>query len=92
MQLGNDESTRVTAHCWETAKAQSTAKGMARTLLLGLFNIEVLLKSNLTGGINKIQPSAERCQALDPKKLTALLGKTIRNNFVYLNILKSYWK
>uniref|UniRef100_A0AAV2JNL6 Uncharacterized protein n=1 Tax=Knipowitschia caucasica TaxID=637954 RepID=A0AAV2JNL6_KNICA len=50
---GNDD-IRVAAHCWETAKAQPTAKGMARTLLLGLFSIDVLLKSNLTGGINKV--------------------------------------
>jgi hypothetical protein len=49
---------------------------MARTLLLGLFSIEVLLKSNLTGGVNKVDPSAERRQPLDPKKLKALLGKT----------------
>ncbi|GAA6073320.1 uncharacterized protein LOC121188764, partial [Tachysurus ichikawai] len=48
--LGNEDSTRVSAHCWETAKAQPTEKGMARTLLLGLFSIDVLLKSNLTGG------------------------------------------
>jgi len=79
--LGNDDSTRVSAHCWETAKAQPTAKGMARTLLLGLFSIDVLLKSNLTGGVNKVDPSAERRQPLDPKKLTALLSKTIRIYF-----------
>ncbi|XP_076130078.1 uncharacterized protein LOC143111709 [Alosa pseudoharengus] len=72
VQLGNDD-IRVAAHCWETAKAQPTAKGMARTLLLGLFSIEVLLKSNLTGGVNKVDPSAERRQPLDPKKLKALL-------------------
>ncbi|MEQ2178372.1 hypothetical protein GOODEAATRI_013313, partial [Goodea atripinnis] len=73
VQLGNDDSTRVSAHCWETAKAQPTAKGMARTLLLGLFSVDVLLKSNLTGGVNKVNPSAERRQPLDPKKLKALL-------------------
>lgn len=73
--------TRVSAHCWETAKAQSTAKGMAHTLLLGLFSIDVLLKSNLMGGVNKVDPSAERRQPLDPKKLTPLLSKTIKIYF-----------
>uniref|UniRef100_A0AAV2KHK3 BED-type domain-containing protein n=1 Tax=Knipowitschia caucasica TaxID=637954 RepID=A0AAV2KHK3_KNICA len=67
-----NDAIRVAAHCWETAKAQPTAKGMARTLLLGLFSIDVLLKSNLTGGINKVDPTAERRQPLDPKKLKAL--------------------
>ncbi|KAL1250602.1 hypothetical protein QQF64_018398 [Cirrhinus molitorella] len=47
----------------------------------GLFSIDVLLKSNLTGGVNKVDPSAERRQPLDPKKLTALLSKTIRIYF-----------
>ncbi|XP_077063578.1 uncharacterized protein LOC143715715 [Siphateles boraxobius] len=78
--LGNDDSTRVSAHCWETAKAQPTAKGMARTLLLGLFSIDVLLKSNLTGGVNKVDPSAERRQPLDPKKLTALLNAVVQQH------------
>ncbi|XP_060729478.1 uncharacterized protein LOC132847992 [Tachysurus vachellii] len=78
--LGNDDSTRVSAHCWETAKAQPTAKAMARTLLLGLFSIDVLLKSNLTGGVNKVDPSAERRQPLDPKKLTALLNAVVQQH------------
>ncbi|XDV10894.1 hypothetical protein PO909_000005 [Leuciscus waleckii] len=78
--LGNDDSTRVSAHCWETTKAQPTAKGMARTLLLGLFSIDVLLKSNLTGGVNKVDPSAERRQPLDPKKLTALLNAVVQQH------------
>ncbi|KAJ4947498.1 hypothetical protein JOQ06_009533, partial [Pogonophryne albipinna] len=73
--LGNDGETTVSAHCWETAKAQSTANGMARTLLMGIFSVDVLLKSNLTGGLNKVDPTAERRQALDGKKLQALLGK-----------------
>ncbi|KAK5934059.1 hypothetical protein CgunFtcFv8_014483 [Champsocephalus gunnari] len=71
--LGNDGETTVSAHCWETAKAQSTANGMARTLLMGIFSVDVLLKSNLTGGLNKVDPTAERRQALDGKKLEALL-------------------
>ncbi|XP_036408042.1 uncharacterized protein LOC118794019 [Megalops cyprinoides] len=80
VKLGNDDSTRVSAHCWETAKAQPTAKGMARTLLLGLFSIDVLLKSNLTGGVNKVDPSAERRQPLDPTKLKALLDAVVQKH------------
>nr|XP_046228121.1 uncharacterized protein LOC124050001 [Scatophagus argus] len=80
VKLGNDDSTRVSAHCWETAKAQATAKGMARTLLLGLFSVEVLLKSNLTGGLNKVDPTAERRQPLDPVKLKALLDAVVQKH------------
>lgn len=72
----------VSTHCWETAKTQPTAKGMARTLLLGLFSIDVQLKSNLNGGVNKVNPSAERRQPLDPKKLKALLSKTVKKCLV----------
>lgn len=54
VQLG-DGDVKVSKHCWETACAQTTAKGMARTLLQGLFSLEVLLQSNLTGGVNKVQ-------------------------------------
>ncbi|KAK2868908.1 hypothetical protein Q7C36_000779 [Tachysurus vachellii] len=78
--LENDDSTRVFAHCWETAEAQPTAKGMACTLLLGLFSTDVLLKSNLTGGVNKVDPSAEIRQPLDPKKLTALLNAVVQQH------------
>ncbi|KAF6715578.1 hypothetical protein FQA47_025404 [Oryzias melastigma] len=39
--LGTDGDVMVSAHCWETARSQPTAKGMARTLLLGLFSVVV---------------------------------------------------
>ncbi|MEQ2265792.1 hypothetical protein XENORESO_012736, partial [Xenotaenia resolanae] len=80
VQLWDDDSTRVSAHCWETAKAQPTAKRMAHTLLLGLFSVDVVLKSNLTGGVNKVNPFAERRQPLDPKKLKALLKAVVQQN------------
>ncbi|KAL6462548.1 hypothetical protein MHYP_G00289700 [Metynnis hypsauchen] len=60
VKLGNDGTTSVSPHCWETAKAQPTASGTARVLLMGLFSVDVLLKSNLTGGLNKVNPTAER--------------------------------
>ncbi|KAL7881042.1 hypothetical protein SRHO_G00032960 [Serrasalmus rhombeus] len=54
-KLGDDGTTSFSPHCWETAEAQPTASGMARVLLMGLFSVDVLLKPNLTGGLNKIQ-------------------------------------
>ena len=76
MKIGNDGTVTISSHCWETAKASTTASGMARVLLMGLFDVDVLLKSNLKGGVSKLDPSAERRQALDPRKLQALQGKT----------------
>ncbi|XP_030287832.1 uncharacterized protein LOC115590568 isoform X1 [Sparus aurata] len=45
------------------------ARGMAHTLLQACS----ALMSYLTGGVNKVDPSADRHQPLDPKKLEALL-------------------
>ncbi|MED6271894.1 hypothetical protein CHARACLAT_024889 [Characodon lateralis] len=53
---------------------------MARILLLGLFSVDVLLKSNLTGGVHKVNPSAERHQPLDPKKHKALLKVVVQQH------------
>lgn len=75
VKIGNDGTVTVSSHCWETAKACTTPNGMARVLLMGLFSVDVLLKSNLKGGVSKLDPSAERRQALDPRKIQALQGK-----------------
>lgn len=72
------ETTAVSAHCWATAKTQSTASGMARVLQMALFSVDVLLKSNLTGGINKFSPTADRRQALDQEKLKIYLVKVFQ--------------
>lgn len=74
VKLGSDEIT-ISSHCWETAKSQKTANAMARVLLMGLFSVDILIKSNLTGGMNKVDPAAERRQALDGKRLQVLVGK-----------------
>ncbi|KAL7390031.1 hypothetical protein ABVT39_024802 [Epinephelus coioides] len=72
VKIGNDGTVTVSSHCWETAKACTSPNGMARVLLMGLFSVDVLLKSNLKGGVSKLDPSAERRQALDPRKIQAL--------------------
>ena len=76
VKIGNAGTVTISSHCWETAKASTTANGMARTLLMGLFDVDVLLKSNVKGGASKVDPSAERRQPLDPVKLQALLGNS----------------
>ncbi len=75
VKIGNDGTVTVLSHCWKTAKASTTPNGMARVLLMGLFSVDILLKSNLKGGVSKLDPCADRRKALDPRKLQALLGK-----------------
>ncbi|CAM4501517.1 unnamed protein product [Leuciscus chuanchicus] len=77
VKIGNDGTVTVSSHCWETAKACTTPNGMARVLLMGLFSVDVLLKSNLKGGVSKLDPCADRLQALDPRKLQALLDAVV---------------
>ncbi|KAJ7990690.1 hypothetical protein DPEC_G00303010 [Dallia pectoralis] len=50
---------------------------MARVLLMGLFSLDVLLKSNVKGGVSKLDSSAERRQALDPRILQALQAAVV---------------
>ncbi|XP_026116880.1 uncharacterized protein LOC113095739 isoform X1 [Carassius auratus] len=73
-------ASTVSAHCWATAKAQSTASGMARVLLMGLFSVDDLLKSNLTGGITKFNPTAELHHILDQEKLQALFDAVVKQH------------
>ncbi|KAJ8000990.1 hypothetical protein DPEC_G00186170 [Dallia pectoralis] len=70
VKIGIDGTVTVSSHCWETAKACTTPNGMERVLLMGLFSLDVLLKSNVEGGVSKLDSSAERRQALDPRILT----------------------
>ena len=57
---------------WSKAKHCCSASQLARTLLLGVFDIPTLLKSNLKGGNNKRDLTAEPKQALDPEYLEAI--------------------
>ncbi|CAJ1076496.1 uncharacterized protein LOC125889180 [Xyrichtys novacula] len=56
VKIGNDGTVTISIHCWETAKACTSANGMAQVLLIGLFDVDVLLKSNLKGGVSKLDP------------------------------------
>ncbi|KAM9314854.1 uncharacterized protein KZ484_024556 [Pholidichthys leucotaenia] len=77
VKIGNDDVT-ISSHCWETAKSCTTPNGMVRVLLMGLFDVEVLLKSNLKGGASKLDPNAERRQALNLRKLQALQDAVVK--------------
>ena len=68
---------------------------MARVLLMGLFEVDILLKSNVKGGASKLDPTAERRQPLDARKLQALKGNYFRRVdlhpvFIYLFTRKAF--
>lgn len=72
-------------------RAKACASAMARVLLMGLFSVDVLLKSNVKGGVSKLNPSAERRQALDPKKLQALQSKLFSGLVLKLHLCRGGW-
>ncbi|XP_011312328.1 uncharacterized protein [Fopius arisanus] len=68
---------------WNAAIEQRTFTAMAITLVMSLFERDVLLKSNVKGGKNKIRKPAEnvpRHQALDPHILQAIT-EAVRKKF-----------
>ncbi|XP_056605045.1 uncharacterized protein LOC130421268 [Triplophysa dalaica] len=62
---------------WSASHANSPTT-MARMLLLGVFDIEVLLKSNLRGGKSRNANSEETKEALDRDKINAIMNAVIQ--------------
>lgn len=67
----------ITNEQWRTAKDGKSYTAMGKSLLLSLFPMEVLLKSNLRGGHSKIRGVEERTahSALNPHIIDALYCK-----------------
>ncbi|MCI4382196.1 hypothetical protein PGIGA_G00260470 [Pangasianodon gigas] len=62
---------------WSASHANSPTT-MARMLLLGVFDIETLLKSNLRGGKSKNASPGETKVALDRTKIDAIMNAVIQ--------------
>lgn len=61
---------------WLSAKSANSAGGFISRLLVNLFPLEVLLRSNLKGGASKVKKGEEEQKLkLDPKKISALKCK-----------------
>jgi len=59
----------------DTVSASSaTATAMARSLVVGLFDVETLLNSNLKGGSSKRPGDGVRLRKLDEAKVEAIYG------------------
>lgn len=59
---------------WVKAKHAATASQFVRALLVGVFDAETLLVSNLKGGSNKRDTTASSKKALDSDYLSAIYG------------------
>ncbi|CAG5093199.1 Protein of unknown function [Cotesia congregata] len=65
----------VTQQQWDTANSRDTYWSMGVSLIHALFDTEVLLESNLRGGLSKIDKNAPKRSALNPHIVTAITGK-----------------
>ncbi|XP_041107757.1 uncharacterized protein LOC121316718 isoform X3 [Polyodon spathula] len=63
---------------WKAAIQANSATAMARTLLLGVFDMDTLLRSNLRGGKSKRANYADQKEGLDPLKLDAIYNATLK--------------
>ncbi|KAF4114386.1 hypothetical protein G5714_004609 [Onychostoma macrolepis] len=62
------------AEAWRAAHLATSATAMVRNLLLGTFDLETLLKSNLNGG-KPTRGDGEQLVALDQIKKAAIIGE-----------------
>ncbi|XP_066552569.1 uncharacterized protein LOC136718747 [Amia ocellicauda] len=62
---------------WRAATQAHSATAMARTLLLGVFDMDTLLRSNLRGGKSKRANYSDQKEGLDPAKLDAIYNATM---------------
>ncbi|XP_072572377.1 uncharacterized protein [Paramormyrops kingsleyae] len=74
----------VSRNVWRSACQASSGTSMARILLLGVFDIETLVKSNLRGGESKVSKGGdgERRSALDEVKVRAIMDAVMSKHSV----------
>ncbi|XP_046885218.1 uncharacterized protein LOC124473635 [Hypomesus transpacificus] len=62
---------------WHAANQTQSPTAMARTLLLGVFDMDTLMNSNLRGGRSRRPTYPEQRNALDPHKINAIYNATL---------------
>ncbi|XP_039503089.1 uncharacterized protein LOC120459729 [Pimephales promelas] len=74
----------VSRNVWRSACQASSGTSMARILLLGVFDIETLIKSNLRGGESKVSKvgDGERRSGLDEIKVKAIMDAVMSKHSV----------
>ena len=61
--------------CWQAANQAQSPTAMARTLLLGVFDMNTLMNSNLRGGRSRRPAFHPQRSALDPHKINAIFSR-----------------
>lgn len=62
---------------WQAANQAQSPTAMARTLLMGVFDMNTLMNSNLRGGRSRRPAFQPQRSALDPHKINAIFSKLI---------------
>ncbi|CAL8367532.1 unnamed protein product [Gadus morhua 'NCC'] len=62
---------------WHAANQAQSPTAMARTLLLGVFDMETLISSNLRGGRSRRPAFHPQRSALDPHRINAIFNATL---------------
>ncbi|KAM4607390.1 uncharacterized protein ACJ7VT_015623 [Polymixia lowei] len=62
---------------WHAANQAQSPTAMARTLLLGVFDMDTLMNSNLRGGRSRRPAFHQQRSALDPHKINAIFNATL---------------
>ncbi|XP_051535379.1 uncharacterized protein LOC127430014 isoform X1 [Myxocyprinus asiaticus] len=71
VELAHGTGIKILKHQWTSALQTQTATSMVRALLMAAFPLEVLIHSNLKGGMSKTDCGAER-SALDKDTMAAI--------------------
>lgn len=61
---------------WQAANQAQSPTAMARTLLMGVFDMNTLMNSNLRGGRSRRPAFQPQRSALDPHKINAIFSKS----------------
>lgn len=62
-------------HSWQAANQAQSPTAMARTLLMGVFDMNTLMNSNLRGGRSRRPAFQPQRSALDPHKINAIFSR-----------------
>lgn len=61
---------------WQAANQAQSPTAMARTLLMGVFDMNTLMNSNLRGGRSRRPAFQPQRSALDPHKINAIFSRS----------------
>jgi len=75
VEISPDSGVMSNVHAWAKARHAPNATVCARSLLMGVFDIDTLCRSSLKGGKSKRDVAAVHKEALDETKLNAIYSE-----------------